>query len=153
LIGCMPRGSNSLTSSDVPKPRQPEPVGWRGVPIGNDKFSSRLRRRCCRERWPRSEIPQGRTTVIVRGAPYRPVARNVPRLTYLGPLIPIDTNAERAGRILGRIQQRCPELTPGDLMLVARMINESQRVNGPKARRRGRKTGPSVAGSCAQDLI
>jgi hypothetical protein len=53
--------------------------------------------------------------------------RNYPRLTYLGPPIAINTNAERASRIIERIRSRCPELTPGDLMLVARVMTESQR--------------------------
>jgi hypothetical protein len=77
--------------------------------------------------------------VLVTTAPKRPVKpRRLPLLTYTGPLIPIDANAERAGRIIARIQQRCPELTPGDLMLVARVINASQRVktkaNAPRPR-------------------
>jgi hypothetical protein len=99
-------------------------------------------------------LAQGRTTVIVRGAPKRPVARpNTPRLAYYGPPIAIAADAERASRILARIQQRCPELTQADLVLVARAINESEMANAPRARKRRRKTGPSGAGSCVQDPI
>ena len=35
-VVCVPRGSTwSLTLSDVPNVRAPEPVGWRGVPFGD----------------------------------------------------------------------------------------------------------------------
>jgi hypothetical protein len=74
-------------------------------------------------------LAQGRTTVIVRGAPKRPVARpNIPRLAYTGPPIAIDTDAERAAMIVERIRSRCPELTRADLLLVAQVLADAQRV-------------------------
>jgi hypothetical protein len=75
-------------------------------------------------------------TVIVRGAPYRPVVRNLPRLTYLGPPIAIDTDAARAAMIVERIRTRCPELNRADLLLVARVLADAQRVktNAPRPR-------------------
>ena len=46
-------------------------------------------------------MAQGRTLVIVTGAPYRPAVRNLPRLEYRGPPIAIDTDAARAAMIIG----------------------------------------------------
>jgi hypothetical protein len=43
-------------------------------------------------------------------------------------LIPIDTDADCASRILARIQQRCPELTAADLLLVARVLADHRRA-------------------------
>jgi hypothetical protein len=78
-------------------------------------------------------------TVIVRGAPYRPVVRNLPRLTYLGPAIAIDTDAARAAMIVERIRSRCPELTRADLLLVARVLAEAQRVKDGAAKKAAAK--------------
>lgn len=61
----------------------------------------------------------GRTLVIVRTAPRRP-------LTAVN-------DADRAAMIITRIRARCPELTADDLVLAARTINASKR----RERRRG----------------
>ena len=63
------------------------------------------------------------TTVIVRGARKRP------------PLA-VTNDADRASRIIARIQRRCPEVTPADLVLVARVINKSERARAPRPRKR-----------------
>jgi hypothetical protein len=74
------------------------------------------------------ELAQGRTTIIVRGAPKRPVKpRRSPLLTYAGPAIAIDADAARAAMIVERIRSRCPELTRADLLLVARVLADAQR--------------------------
>ena len=71
----------------------------------------------------------GRTIVIVRGAPKRQSRpSNYPSLTYLGPVIAIDTDAARAAMIVDRIRSRCPELTRADLLLVARVLTDRQRA-------------------------
>ena len=72
-------------------------------------------------------MAQGRTLVIVTGAPYRPVVRNLPRLEYRGPPIAVTDDAARAAMIVDRIRTRCHELTNADLVLAARVINASQR--------------------------
>ena len=41
--------------------------------------------------------------------------------------------------IVDRIRTRCPELTNADLVLVARVINESERAGPPRARKRQRQ--------------
>jgi hypothetical protein len=51
-------------------------------------------------------------------------------LAYYGPAITIDAAAARASAIVDRIRRRCPELTRADLLLVARVLNEAQRVKG-----------------------
>jgi hypothetical protein len=61
----------------------------------------------------------GRTTVIVRTAPKRPLAAL--------------NDADRAAMIITRIRTRCPELSAADLLLAARAINASKR----RERRRG----------------
>jgi hypothetical protein len=43
-------------------------------------------------------------------------------------LIPIDMDAARASAIIDRIRARCAELTRADFMLVARVLNASQRA-------------------------
>jgi hypothetical protein len=82
-------------------------------------------------------VPQGRTKVIVTGAPKRPVARpNYLRLAYFGPAIAIDTDTTRAAAIIERIRSRCPELTRDDLLLVARVHTDRQRVAKKAAAKR-----------------
>jgi hypothetical protein len=74
-------------------------------------------------------LAQGRTTIIVRGAPKRPVKpRRSPLLTDAGPPIAIAADAERASRILARIEERCPELSRDDFLLVARVLADAQRA-------------------------
>jgi hypothetical protein len=77
-----------------------------------------------------------RTIVVVQGAPKRPVATpNRLRLAYFGPAIAIDTDAARAAMIVERIRSRCPELTRADLLLVARVLADAQRVKKAAAKR------------------
>ena len=86
----------------------------------------------------------GRTIIIVRGAPKRPAAKpNYPRLAYHGPPIGVDSDAARAAAIIERIRNRCPELTRADLLLVARVLNDHQRVKDGPAR--SRKPRPASA--------
>jgi hypothetical protein len=146
-IVCVPKGSTwTITLSDVPNPRAPLPTpGWaparRGVrrrerPQAYPAVVEASRRpaaapprrrrsctgrrtgrrkcsgRCGRGRRPPPPIEmQGRTFVIVRGAPKRP-------------LITVGDDADRASRIIARIQQRCPELSRDDFVPVARAIND-----------------------------
>jgi creatinine amidohydrolase/Fe(II)-dependent formamide hydrolase-like protein len=54
-------------------------------------------------------------------------------LAYHGPAIAIDTDAARAAMFVERIRARCPELTNADLLLVARVLADHQRVKEGKA--------------------
>ncbi|MGA8444809.1 MAG: hypothetical protein WB766_06390 [Roseiarcus sp.] len=58
---------------------------------------------------------------------------------------PIDTDAARAAAIIERILSRCPELIRADLLLVARLLADRQRVNeGPAPRKpRAKRSAPA----------
>jgi hypothetical protein len=88
-----------------------------------------------------SDIPQGRTRIVVTTAPKRPVAeRRLLRFAYYGQPVAIDTAVARAARILDRIHNRCPELTRADLLLVVRVLGEAERAPSRKPASRKSRT-------------
>jgi hypothetical protein len=131
---CAPKGATfSITLSDTPNDPRPNVRG--GISIirstcratrqprprpSLSRASRRPDRRrlsglCGSARRPQPPIEvQGRTIVVVRGAPKRPA-------------ITINDDA-RAAMIVDRIRARCPELTSADLLLVARVLADRQRT-------------------------